>query len=34
MGGIFDFSAMGGLMKSMGQTAKNFGSFFNPGNWK
>tara|TARA_B110000014_G_scaffold264174_1_gene263824 strand:- start:2070 stop:2186 length:117 start_codon:yes stop_codon:yes gene_type:complete len=33
MGGIFDFSAMGGLMKTMGSTAKSFGTMFNPGNW-
>tara|TARA_B100000029_G_scaffold159505_1_gene155175 strand:- start:311 stop:427 length:117 start_codon:yes stop_codon:yes gene_type:complete len=31
---VFDFSAMGNLMKGMGQTAKGFGSFFNPSNWK
>jgi|TARA_B110001454_G_scaffold181685_1_gene175847 hypothetical protein len=33
LGGIFDFSAMGGLMKSMGSSAKQFGSLFNPNSW-
>lgn len=30
---VFDFTAMGGLMKGMMSTAKGFGSMFNPSSW-